>query len=46
MMTPRAIKRKVNTFIEQKVLGSQQATAIMFEELCKFKQFNIQFIFT
>ena len=34
-MSPRSIKRKVNTFIEEKVLTSQHKTAIMFEELCK-----------
>ena len=34
-MSPRAIKKKVNTFIEEKVLTSQHATAVMFEELCK-----------
>ena len=30
-LSPRAIKRKVNTFIEEKVIGSQPATAVMFE---------------
>ena len=34
-LSPRSIKRKVNTFIEEKVLNSQHKAAIMFEELCK-----------
>lgn len=35
-MSPKAFKRKVNTFIEE-VKQNQEATALVFEELCKLE---------
>ena len=35
-MSPKSVKRKVNTFIETKVLNNSTATAVVFEELCKY----------
>jgi len=34
-MSPKSIRHKVNTFIEEVVMPSQEATALVFEELCK-----------
>ena len=34
-LSPKKVEKKINSFIHDKVANSAQATAIMFEELCK-----------
>ena len=34
-LSPRSVKKRVDTFLEEKILGSKEATAVMFEELSK-----------
>ena len=34
-LSPKKVEKKINTFIQTKVINSSQATAVMFEELCK-----------
>ena len=34
-MSPKSLRKKVNTFIDELVLPNMEATALMFEELCK-----------
>lgn len=36
-LSPKSVKRKVNTFIDEKVLKNPEATAVFFEALCKFE---------
>ena len=36
-MSPKSFKRKVNTFIEE-VKTNKEATALVFEELCKYRK--------
>ena len=37
-MTPRTIKKKLNSYIENKIMPSKEATSLFFEELCKYTQ--------
>ena len=36
-LSPKSIKKKVNTFLEEQVLPSKEATNYLFDELCKKK---------
>lgn len=38
-MSPRSRRRKINTFLEGKVLNNKEATALVFEEMCKSNYF-------
>lgn len=34
-LSPRSIKKRVHAFVDENIISNKQATAVMFEELCK-----------